>query len=184
MVADSSRDRTVAGMSRAALLLSLILTVVGTGRAAEPASLAPAAPGLAAAAAGPYDRVDIAPTRTSIYIGVVSMTLPPLVRRGITYSAPYAARVFPYFFESEKGTLYVDVTDAQLDDLAHGKPIEFTGLGVRSDGVERRVTGKATPTDPVSGKIKVRVFVSKHIDLIFNTTYRFGAGSPPNRRGE
>jgi hypothetical protein len=44
---------------------------------------------------------------------------------------------------------------------------------VRSDGVERRVEGKATPVDATSGKIKVRVFVSKRIELIFNTTYRF-----------
>ena len=41
------------------------------------------------------------------------------------------------------------------------------------DGTERPVEGKATPTDARSGKIKVRVFVSKRIELIFNTTYVF-----------
>ena len=44
---------------------------------------------------------------------------------------------------------------------------------MRDDGAERRLEGTATPTDATSGKLKVRVFVSKRIELIFNTTYRF-----------
>lgn len=101
------------------------------------------------------------------------MTLPTLVREGGTYVAPYAAEVFPFFFYNEEGVLRVDVTDAQLEQLARGETIEFSGRGVRSDGVERRVAGKATPSDADTGRIKVRVLVSKRIELIFNTTYRF-----------
>ena len=52
--------------------------------------------------------------------------------------------------------------------------MEFSGRAVNTDGEERRVEGKATPADALSGKIKVRVLVAKHLELIFNTSYRFG----------
>jgi hypothetical protein len=120
-----------------------------------------------------FDRVLIAPTKTSIYIGTVSMTTPPLHRKNGVYETTYTAKVFPYFFSNESGTLAIEITDAQLRQLEKGDPIEFKGQGIRTDGEKRRVEGKATPTDATSGKIKVRVFVSKKIELIFNTTYRF-----------
>lgn len=120
-----------------------------------------------------YDRVDIAPTKTSIYIGSVSMTMPTFVRQNGTYSAAYTANVFPFFFSSEKGTLSIDVSDDSLRALTRGEPIEFEGRGVSTDGDTRRVTGRAVPTGPLTGQIKVRVFVSKRIQLVFNTTYRF-----------
>lgn len=120
-----------------------------------------------------FDRVVVAPTKTSIYIGTVAMITPPMVRKNGVYETTYQAKVFPYFFSSEAGTLSVEITDAQLRQLEKGEAIEFKGQGVRNDGEKRRVEGKATPTDATSGKIKVRVFVSKRIELIFNTTYRF-----------
>lgn len=120
-----------------------------------------------------FDRVDIAPTRTSIYIGTVSMTLPTLQRTNGTYSANYVAKVFPYFFYNEKGTLSIEVSDDALRKLERGEPIEFTGRAKNTAGEDRRVEGKATPADASSGKLKVRVFVSKQVELIFNTTYRF-----------
>ena len=120
-----------------------------------------------------YERVDIAPTKTSIYIGTVSMTLPTMPRTKGVYSASYVAKVFPYFFSSEKGRLSIDISDQMLRQLERGEPVEFKGRAVNTDGEERRVEGKATPDDAKSGKLKVRVFVSKRIELIFNTTYRF-----------
>lgn len=123
-----------------------------------------------------YARVEIAPTKTSIYIGTVSMTMPAFVRHAAgTYESTYAAKVFPYFFYNEKGTLAIDVSDDALRQLAAGQPIEFHGRGHNSDGDERRVEGRAVPTDATTGQIKVRVFVTKKIQLIFNTTYRFTA---------
>jgi hypothetical protein len=120
-----------------------------------------------------YARVLVSPTKTSIYVGSVSMTMPTFVRASGIYETTYAAKVFPYFFYNEHGTLQVEISDAALRQLEHGEPIEFQGRAVRTDGAERRVEGKATPTDMVSGKLKVRVFYSKRIELIFNTTYRF-----------
>ena len=122
-----------------------------------------------------FQRVDIAPTKTSIYIGSVSMTMPTFHREGMTYSSTYVAKVFPYFFESEKGELSIELSDEDLRRLERGEVIQFTGRGKNTDGEERRIEGRAIPTDAHTGKIKVRVFVSKKIQLIFNTTYRFPA---------
>jgi hypothetical protein len=120
-----------------------------------------------------YNRVEIAPTKTSIYIGSVAMTMPTFVREHGVFSSTYSAKVFPYFFYNEKGRLSIAISDATLRQLESGQPIEFEGEGVNSDGETRRIAGRAVPADAKSGKIKVRVFVSKKIQLIFNTTYRF-----------
>jgi hypothetical protein len=120
-----------------------------------------------------YDRVEIAPTKTSIYIGSVAMTMPAFARKGGVYESTYTAKVFPYFFYNEEGTLSIDVPDEALRRLARGEPIEFTGRAVNSSGAKRHVEGRAVPADATSGKIKVRVFISKRTQLIFNTTYRF-----------
>ncbi|MBL9201422.1 MAG: hypothetical protein JNL39_13005 [Opitutaceae bacterium] len=122
-----------------------------------------------------YDRVEIAPTKTSIYVGTVSMTTPAFTRTGDVYESGYAAKVFPWFFESESGRLRVEISDEGLRRLERGERVEFSGRAVSSTGAERRVEGHATPEAPGApqGKIKVRVFVSKRIELIFNTTYRF-----------
>ena len=130
------------------------------GRAAEPAP-------------GAFDKVDIAPAKTSIYVGSVTMTMPTFVRKKGVYEAPYVAKLFPYFFLNENGRLLIDAPDQLLRKLAQGESVEFTGRAVRADGLERRVTGSATPADASTGKIKVRVFVTKKTELIFNTTYRF-----------
>jgi hypothetical protein len=127
----------------------------------------------AAAVPSGFSKVDEAPTRTSIYTGTVSMTMPTFVRESGLFTASYAANVIPFFFYNEKGTLGVQLTEEQLQQLARAEPIEFTGKAVNEDGDERRVEGRAVPADGRSGKIKVRVFVTKGIELIFNTTYAF-----------
>jgi hypothetical protein len=120
-----------------------------------------------------YTRVMVDPTKTSIYVGSVSMTMPVFVRVNDGFEATYVAKVFPYFFYNENGRLRVEISAESLRALERGEPVEFKGHAVREDGAERRVEGKATPTDGATGKIKVRVFYSKRIELIFNTTYRF-----------
>jgi hypothetical protein len=131
---------------------------------------------LARAAESPlsaYDRVDIAPTKTSIYLGSVAMTTGSFARKAGAYEATYAAKVFPFFFYNESGRIFIELSDAQLRALERGEAVDFKGRAVRGDGAERRVEGKATPADARNGKVKVRVFYSKRIELIFNTTYRF-----------
>lgn len=120
-----------------------------------------------------FNSVAIAPTKTSIYIGSVALTMPAFVRTGGVYESTYAAKVFPYFFSSETGRLAITLPDESLLKLERGEPVEFTGRAINSDREDHRIEGKATPVDAAHGKIKVRVFVSPRIELIFNTTYRF-----------
>ena len=118
--------------------------------------------------------VEVEATWTSIYIGTVSLKMPPFARTAAgDFESTYVARVFPYFFSNENGRIAIRVSDDSLRRLERGEVIEFTGQAVNQQGEERRVEGKATPADSAQGKIKVRVRVSPRIELIFNTTYRF-----------
>lgn len=126
-----------------------------------------------------YATVAIEPAKTSIYIGNVTMTMPTFRRVADRYESSYVAKVFPYFFYNERGTLGIEFTDEQLAKLAGGERVEFKGQAKSDAGEDRRIEGHATPADATGGKIKVRVFVSKKIELIFNTTYRFASGPKP-----
>lgn len=121
-----------------------------------------------------YQRVTVATAKTSIYIGNVKLKMPPFVREGDTYFSTYAAKVFPFFFYNESGRIGITFTDDDLLRLAAGERVYFTGEGFDTKEEPRRVEGHADPTNEKSGKIKVRVWVSKNIELIFNTTYQFG----------
>jgi hypothetical protein len=120
-----------------------------------------------------YASVEIESVKTSIYVGSVTLTTPRLIRKSGAFSSTYQARVFPYFFSSEKGTISINVSDDELRRLERGETVQFTGRAENTDGEERKIEGRAVPANATSGKIKVRVFVSKKIELIFNTTYRF-----------
>lgn len=120
-----------------------------------------------------YARVAVEHVSTSIYIGRVTLTMPPFERRGDTYQSTYRATVVPYFFRNERGQLSITLTPADLARLAAGERVHFTGQAANTAGEPRRIEGHADPADAYSGNIKVRVFVTEKIQLIFNTTYRF-----------
>lgn len=145
----------------------------GIGRAAEAVE----------APAKGYESVEVAASKTSIYLGYVSMTMPTFARKGDAFESTYVAKVVPFVFYNETGKLSVQFTDEMLRQLDRGEAVDFKGLAVREDGAERPVTGRATPagTGTRAGKIKVRVAYSKKIELIFNTSYRFpeGPAKPP-----
>lgn len=136
-------------------------------------ALAPWATAAEVAPAGPFDRVAVPPAKTSIYFGTVTMTMPDFHRTGNSYESSYAAKVVPFFFASETGRITIEISDEMLARLEKGEPCDFHGRGVRDDGAERRIEGTAIPIDNRAGKLKVRVIVSRHLELIFNTTYRF-----------
>ena len=120
-----------------------------------------------------WRKVSIEPTWTSIYVGTVSLRLPEFTRNAAgEYESTYTARVLPWFFQNETGRLVIRASDDDLRRLGRGEVIEFTGRAVNHAGEERIVTGRASPADAVSGRIKVRVRVSTSIELIFNTSYR------------
>jgi hypothetical protein len=127
-----------------------------------------------------FDTVGIRPTTTSLVIASVTMTMKPFLRRDAVFSSTYSARVFPYFFWSESGRIWIEVAGDKLRRVARGEAVEFTGRGVNESGDERRIEGRAIPTGPSGGRILVRVYVTKRIHLSFDTTYELlGAAGPP-----
>src|SRR5258707_8746018 len=78
-----------------------------------------------AAPPGPYETVTVEPAKTSIYLGSVSLVMPPFARAGGTYATTYTAKVFPLFFYNEKGQLWIDFSDADLQLLARGETVNF-----------------------------------------------------------
>ncbi len=120
-----------------------------------------------------YQCATVATAKTSIYIGNVKLTTEPFTRKGDIYSSRYDAKVFPLFFMSESGRISITITDEDLRRLADGERVIFDGEGFNTSEKPRKIEGHADPIDERSGKIKVRVWVSKNIELIFNTTYRF-----------
>jgi hypothetical protein len=123
-----------------------------------------------------YDKAAVEPVKTSIYIGYVKLTAPVFTRTRTGYGSNYDASVFPFFFWGEHGRMTIDASDDDLRRLARGETVSFKGHAETSDGETRLITGRAVPEDAIRGKLKVRVFVSKRIQLIFNTTYRFVGG--------
>ena len=127
---------------------------------------------------GIYSVVKIEAVKTSIYIGTVTMSLTPFLRHEAHFNATYSATVFPYFFYNEQGKISIDVSDQDLMRLSKGETITFSGKGVNDAGQPRLIEGRATATGPAVGKIKVRVYVTKKIALIFNTVYHLEEPRP------
>ncbi len=121
-----------------------------------------------------YDSVTVATSSTSIYIGKVTLSVAPLTLKDGIFSGDYAAKVFPYWFMSERGTFRMKVSEEDLARVAKGEEVEFTGDAQNSNKETRKITGRATPENASEGRIKVRIFVTEKIQLIFNTTYVFG----------
>lgn len=130
---------------------------------------------IAARAAAPYDKVLVETSSTSIYIGKVTLSVTPLLRKDGVFSGDYKAKVFPYWFMSERGSFRMKVSDEDIARIAKGETVEFTGEAEENGSREpRKITGRATPIDTTRGKFKVRIFVTEKIQLIFNSTYKFG----------
>lgn len=158
--------RSAAQASAFALLLA------AAGRADAPPEGAPAATTMPRWSH--YAEVTVDPTRTSIYVGSVSLTMPPFARHEGVFTAGYTARVFPLFFYNERGRIWIEFSDDNLRQLHQGEVVYFKGHAANAEGKERRVEGRAVPESAGSdrGRIKVRVWVGR-VELIFNTLYRF-----------
>ena len=125
-----------------------------------------------------YSVVRIAPVKTSVYVGSVTLTVTPFLHLGNNFNSTYSAKVFPYFFYNEAGKISIPITDEALRKLSEGETITFSGKGVNDAGQPRLIEGRATATGPAVGKIKVRVYVTKKIALIFNTVYHLEEPRP------
>lgn len=129
---------------------------------------------LTAQTADPYNKVTVETSSTSIYIGKVTLSVGTLSRKDGYLSGDYKAKVFPYWFMGEHGTFRLKASDEDFARIAKGEVVEFAGDAQNSDKEIRKITGRATPADAVTGKFKVRIFVTEKIQLIFNSTYKFG----------
>jgi hypothetical protein len=128
-----------------------------------------------------FSQVAIKPATAFIYVGTVTMTIPPFVRHNDVYSSTYTAWVFPYFY-SEKGRIWITVPDDALRRVANGQSVDFTGRAVSEDGEARKILGHASPGGTMGGNIQVRVFVTRRISITYDTTYELmgpGAPAPP-----
>ena len=128
--------------------------------------IAAAAPSLAP----DWNRVQIEPMKTSIYVGRVTLLTEPFVRSGNTFTATYQAKVFPWAFWNETGEIRIVIDEANLAKLRRGERCEFTGEALNHKQKPRHVTGYADPSGAHRGRIKVRICVDD-TELIFNGPY-------------
>jgi hypothetical protein len=152
-----------------AWMLGFALALAAGPAAAEPE------PGLAR-----FGVVWVAPVQTSFYLGRVALSAGAFRREAGGYSASYAAKVFPYYFWSETGTLRIELSDEALRRLAAGAAVPFTGKATRADGRERWVEGRVAATGPDGGAIKVRLHVGRRLVLVFDTSYRLAPAVSPS----
>jgi hypothetical protein len=148
-------------MSRLKLCVWLVL---GAALAAASEPLPPGA-----------SRVIVAPMKTSIYVGSVTLVTADFVQHEDLFTSTYEAKVRPWFFWGETGRIAIRLPAADLTRLALGQTVEFTGEATNQRNKPRAVTGRAQPGEPLSGKMKVRV-MADGIELIFNGTYHLTAG--------
>ncbi len=156
-------------LSRLRLGLLLALGALATLRAEGP----PPAP----------PRVIVAPMKTSIYVGSVTLTTTDFLARDGGFQATYEAKVRPWFFWGETGSITIRLPATELARLTQGHAVEFTGEATNHRNKPRTVTGRAQPAGATSGKIKVRI-MADGIELIFNGSYQLiadrpAAGTPP-----
>jgi len=118
--------------------------------------------------------------RTSIYIGSVTLTVSPLERidGSFDYSADYEARVIPWLFWNESGTITLSPSEADIGRLIEGETIEITGNATNHRGKPRSVSARIQPEDADAGTIKVRIDAGG-TKLIFNGSYRFAWSEVP-----
>jgi hypothetical protein len=138
-----------------------------------------AAPLCAGDPPGRFDVVAAKPATASFIIGTITMTIPPFVRRNTVYSSTYAAKIFPYFFYNEKGRIWIEIPDDDLRRVALGQPVDFKGHAISDSGDGRRIEGRATPTGPLTGRLRVKVFITRRIGLTYNTTYELQGTERP-----
>jgi hypothetical protein len=149
-------------ISRPGLCLLVLLGAVTLGAAPPRPSAA-------------WDSVSVAPMKTSIYVGSVTLTTTDFKRDGDKFTTTYEAKVRPWFWWNESGRATITLPLAELEKLSKGGRVDFTGDGTNHKGKPRPITGYAERADDTSGKIKVRLNADG-VELIFNGTYRLNAG--------
>jgi hypothetical protein len=117
-----------------------------------------------------WNRVDVDSMKTSIYVGSVKLITTSFMREADSYRGTYKAKVFPWAFWNEHGSILITLNDEDRAKLQRGERCAFTGEAQSHKNKARHVTGYADPTSANHGKIKVRIGVDD-VELVFNGTY-------------
>ena len=117
-----------------------------------------------------WNRVDVDSMKTYIYVGSVKLITTSFMREADSYRGTYKAKVFPWAFWNEHGSILITLNDEDRAKLQRGERCAFTGEAQSHKNKARHVTGYADPTSANNGKIKVRIGVDD-VELVFNGTY-------------
>lgn len=118
-------------------------------------------------------RIFIEPSSASLTGGNARLTTTALSRKAGAYVGDYHLKVTPYFFKSEKGKLFINVSDESLRRLINGNSVEVTGQATTSGTAETRaISARATPLGSDRGSLTVAI-LTENGKLVFNSSYRF-----------
>jgi hypothetical protein len=114
----------------------------------------------------------IDPSSMLVAGGKVTLIIGSLQRADGIYSGDYRIKVFPYFFENEKGRLAIVVSDESLVGINQGKVVAISGTATPSGkgGKSRHINATVTPIDINHGTLKLWC-VAGNRKMIFEPTY-------------
>lgn len=120
------------------------------------------------------EKVAVPPMRTSIYVGSVTLSVTDFERDAgsFDYSADYHARVIPWWFWTESGTITLKPTEGAIERLLAGETIEVDGEAMNHNGKPRTVSARIRPSKDGGGTIKVRIDAGG-TKLVFDGSYTF-----------
>ncbi len=128
------------------------------------------APALAAGIGDPD--LSVATSSSTLAGGTAKLIVGTLRREGENYVGGYRVKVFPYFFKSEKGRLFITISDSALRRIRRGRAITFAGhASAEGTALTRKIAGKATPSGKDGGNLTFTIF-TENGPLVFNTSYR------------
>ncbi len=125
------------------------------------------------ARAGIGDRnLSVATSSSSLAGGTAKLIVGTLHRQGDKYVGNYRLKVFPYFFKSEKGRLFIRVSEPALRRIRRGRAIIFAGqASAEGTALKRKIAGKATPSGRNAGALDFTV-TTENGPLVYKTSYR------------
>lgn len=128
------------------------------------------APALAAGISDP--NLSVATSSSTLAGGTAKLIVDTLRRQGENYVGGYRLKVFPYFFKSEKGRLFIRISDSALRRIRRGRAITFTGqASAEGTKLTRKIAGKATPSGKDRGKLAFTI-TTNNGPLAYHTSYR------------
>ncbi len=116
--------------------------------------------------------LSVATSSSSLAGGTAKLIVGTLHRQGDKYVGDYRLKVFPYFFKSEKGRLFIKVTEPALRRIRSGRATAFTGqASAEGIALAHKIVGKATPSGREGGDLTFTVS-TENGSLVFHTSYR------------